>query len=150
MSSASLRAKIAAEFLPGKTPGRLSLTFMSFGFKHGPPREEDLAFDVRFLANPHYESELRELTGRDAAVVEFIARDGRLEEFYERLHDLLDFLLPQYAAEGKAHLVIAIGCTGGRHRSVAIAEHLGARYGDHPEIDVAVAHRDIDKYPPRA
>ena len=123
---------------------------MSFGFKHGPPREEDLAFDVRFLANPHYESELRELTGRDAAVVEFIARDGRLEEFYERLHDLLDFLLPEYAAEGKAHLVIAIGCTGGRHRSVAIAEHLTERYGDHDGIDVAVAHRDIDKHPPRA
>ena len=150
MSSAALRAKIAAEFLPSKTPGRLALTFMSFGFKHGPPREEDLAFDVRFLANPHYESELRELTGRDAAVVEFIARDGRLEEFYERLHDLLDFLLPQYAAEGKAHLVIAIGCTGGRHRSVAIAEHLTERYGDHDGIDVAVAHRDIDKHPPRA
>ena len=150
MSSAALRAKIAAEFLPSKTPGRLALTFMSFGFKHGPPREEDLAFDVRFLANPHYESELRDLTGRDAAVVEFIARDGRLEEFYERLHDLLDFLLPEYAAEGKAHLVIAIGCTGGRHRSVAIAEHLAERYGGHDGIDVAVAHRDVDKHPPRA
>ena len=97
---------------------------MSFGFKHGPPREEDLAFDVRFLANPHYEPELRELTGLDQAVVDYIARDGRLEQLYERLFALLDFLLPQYVAEGKAHLVIAIGCTGGRHRSVAIAEHL--------------------------
>ena len=103
---------------------------MSFGFKHGPPRDEDLAFDVRFLPNPHYEPELRELTGLDEAVVEFIARDGRLEELYERLHPLLDFLLPQYVAEGKAHLVIAIGCTGGRHRSVAIAEHLAERYRD--------------------
>ena len=104
---------------------------MSFGFKHGPPREEDLAFDVRFLPNPHYEPELRELTGLDERVVEYIARDGRLEELYERLHALLDFLLPQYVAEGKAHLVIAIGCTGGRHRSVAIAEHLAERYRDH-------------------
>jgi UPF0042 nucleotide-binding protein len=120
---------------------------MSFGFKHGPPREEDLAFDVRFLANPHYDPELRELTGLDEAVVEYIARDGRLEQLYARLHPLLDFLLPQYVVEGKAHLVIAIGCTGGRHRSVAIAEHLAARYRDNDDLDVAVAHRDLDKQP---
>ena len=118
---------------------------MSFGFKHGPPREEDVALDVRFLPNPHYVPELRELTGNDERVVEYVARDGRLEELYERLHPLLDFLLPQYVAEGKAHLVIAIGCTGGRHRSVAIARHLAERYGDHEDLDVAVAHRDIDK-----
>ena len=128
MSAAMLRGKIADEFLPRQAAGRLALTFMSFGFKHGPPREEDLAFDVRFLPNPHYEPELRELTGLDERVVEYIARDGRLEELYERLHALLDFLLPQYVAEGKAHLVVAIGCTGGRHRSVAIAEHLAERY----------------------
>jgi UPF0042 nucleotide-binding protein len=126
----------------------MAVTFMSFGFKHGPPREEDLAFDVRFLPNPHYESELRELTGLDEAVVDFIGLDGRLEELYLRLGALLDYLLPQYIAEGKAHLVIAIGCTGGRHRSVAIAEHLAERYRDHDDLDVAVAHRDIDK-PPR-
>jgi UPF0042 nucleotide-binding protein len=147
MSAAMLRGKIADEFLPHKAAGRLALTFMSFGFKHGPPREEDLAFDVRFLANPHYEPELRDLTGRDEKVVEYIARDGRLEELYVRLHALLDFLLPQYVSEGKAHLVIAIGCTGGRHRSVAIAEHLSERYRDHDDLDVAVAHRDIDKRP---
>jgi UPF0042 nucleotide-binding protein len=145
MSAAMLREKIAQEFLPRQTVGRLSVTFMSFGFKHGPPREEDLAFDVRFLANPHYEPELRELTGLDPAVVEYIARDGRLDELYERLESLLDFLLPQYVAEGKAHLVIAIGCTGGRHRSVAIAEHLAERYRDHDDLDVAVAHRDLQK-----
>jgi UPF0042 nucleotide-binding protein len=145
MSAASLRERIASEFLPRNAIGKLSVTFMSFGFKHGPPREEDLAFDVRFLANPHYEPELRELTGLDRRVVEYIERDGRLEEFYERLHGLLDFLLPQYVAEGKAHLVIAIGCTGGRHRSVAIAEHLAARYRDQDDLDVAVAHRDMDK-----
>ncbi|HEY4997431.1 MAG TPA: RNase adapter RapZ [Solirubrobacteraceae bacterium] len=147
MSAAALREKIAQEFLPRKTAGRLAVTFTSFGFKHGPPREEDLAFDVRFLANPHYEPRLRELTGLDRRVVDFIAADGRLEELYVRLHALLDFLLPQYVSEGKAHLVIAIGCTGGRHRSVAIAEHLAARYREQDDLDVTVAHRDLDKRP---
>jgi UPF0042 nucleotide-binding protein len=147
MSAAVLRGKIADEFLP-RQKAHMAVTFMSFGFKHGPPREEDLAFDVRFLPNPHYEPELRELTGLDDPVVDYIGRDGRLEELYLRLEALLDYLLPQYVAEGKAHLVIAIGCTGGRHRSVAIAEHLAARYRDHADLDVAVAHRDIDK-PPR-
>jgi UPF0042 nucleotide-binding protein len=103
--------------------------------------------DVRFLPNPHYEHDLREMTGLDAPVVEYIGRDGRLGELYERLDPLLDFLLPQYVAEGKAHLVIAVGCTGGRHRSVAIAERLAERYGEHPDLDVSVAHRDIDKAP---
>ncbi|HEX8714715.1 MAG TPA: RNase adapter RapZ [Solirubrobacteraceae bacterium] len=147
MSAAMLRGKIADELLPHKAAGRLAVTFMSFGFKHGPPREEDLAFDVRFLANPHYEADLRELTGRDEQVVEYVARDGRLGDFYVRLHALLDFLLPQYVAEGKSHLVIAIGCTGGRHRSVTIAEHLAGRYRDYPDLDVAVAHRDVELKP---
>jgi UPF0042 nucleotide-binding protein len=147
MSAATLRQKIAGDLLPSKLAGRLALTFMSFGFKHGPPRGEDLAFDVRFLANPHYETELRELTGYDERVIEYIARDGRLEELYVRLHPLLDFLLAQYVAEGKSHLVIAIGCTGGRHRSVAIAEHLAQRYRDHDDLDVAVTHRDIEERP---
>jgi RNase adapter protein RapZ len=144
MSPAMLRGKIADELLPSKAPGCLALTFMSFGFKHGPPREEDLAFDVRFLPNPHYEPELRELTGHDERVVQYIGRDGRLDELYVRLHALLDFLLAQYVLEGRAHLVVAIGCTGGRHRSVAIAEHLAERYRDRDDLDVAVAHRDID------
>ena len=145
MSPAMLRGKIADQFLPHKAAGRLALTFMSFGFKHGPPREEDLAFDVRFLPNPHYESGLRELTGHDERVVEYIGRDGRLQELYERLYELLDFLLAQYVAEGRAHLVVAIGCTGGRHRSVAIAERLAERYRGRDDLDVAVAHRDIDE-----
>ncbi len=124
---------------------------MSFGFKHGPPREEDLAFDVRFLANPHYEPRAaRADRPRRAASSSTSPRDGRLQELYVRLHPLLDFLLPQYVAEGKAHLVIAIGCTGGRHRSVAIAEHLGERYGEHEDLDVAVAHRDVDRLPRRS
>jgi UPF0042 nucleotide-binding protein len=150
MSPAMLRGKIADELLPRQKAGQMAVTFMSFGFKHGPPRDEDLAFDVRFLANPHYEPELRELTGQDERVVEYIARDGRLDELYVRLHALLDFLLPQYVAEGKAHLVIAVGCTGGRHRSVVIAEHLAERYRDSQDVDVAVAHRDIEQSPRRA
>jgi len=147
MSAASLREKIASELLPRQKVGRLAVTFMSFGFKHGPPRDEDLVLDVRFLPNPHYEAELRELTGLDRAVVDFVGRDGRLEELYERLDPLLDFLLPQYVAEGKAHLMVAVGCTGGRHRSVAIAERLAARYAGAPDLEVTVAHRDIDKAP---
>jgi len=145
MSAATLRSRIAAEFVPRAGAARLSVTFMSFGFKHGPPRDEDLAFDVRFLPNPHYIAELRPLTGRDPDVVDYIARDGRLEQLYDRLHPLLDFLLDQYVDEGKAHLVVAVGCTGGRHRSVAIAEHLAERYRDREDLNVAVSHRDVDK-----
>jgi UPF0042 nucleotide-binding protein len=85
------------------------------------------------------------LTGNDASVLEFINRDGELDAFYDRLHPLLDYLLPQYLAEGKAHLVIAIGCTGGRHRSVAIAEHLSSRYGSGGEYLVEVVHRDVGR-----
>ena len=147
MSAAMLRGKVADELLPHKTLTRLALTFMSFGFKHGPAREQDLAIDVRFLANPHYEVELRALTGLDPRVVGYIGRDGRLDELYERMFALLDFLLPQYLAEGRSHLVIAIGCTGGRHRSVAIAERLAERYREMEGLDVAVAHRDIDRRP---
>ncbi|HEY1834892.1 MAG TPA: RNase adapter RapZ [Solirubrobacteraceae bacterium] len=147
MSAAMLRERIADEFLPRHTVGKLAVTFMSFGFKHGPPREEDLLLDVRFLANPHYDAQLRELTGLDPGVVEYIAADGRLDELYERLHGLLDFLLPEYVEEGKAHLMVAVGCTGGRHRSVAIAEHLAARYSSREDVEVSVAHRDIDRAP---
>jgi UPF0042 nucleotide-binding protein len=147
MSAAMLREKIAAELLPRKTVGKLALTFTSFGFKHGPPRDEDLVLDVRFLPNPHYEHDLRALTGLDTRVVDYVGRDGRLQEFYGHLDPLLDFLLPQYVVEGKAHLMVAIGCTGGRHRSVAIAERLAERYRDHPDLEVTVAHRDIDRVP---
>jgi UPF0042 nucleotide-binding protein len=148
MSASTLRERIEEELLPRNAIGRLSVTFMSFGFKHGPPRDEDVALDVRFLANPYYEPDLRELTGQDERIVEYIARDGRLEQLYLKLNSLLDFLLPQYVAEGKAHLVVAIGCTGGRHRSVAIAEHLAERYGEKEDLAVAVVHRDIDKRHP--
>lgn len=145
LKASTLRRKIADELLPRQKTTRLALTFTSFGHKHGPPRDADIAFDVRFLPNPHWEPPLRELTGTDARVVEYIRRDGVLDEFYDRLYPLLDFLIPQYVAEGKAHLMVAIGCTGGRHRSVAIAEHLANRYRDHADVYVEVVHRDVDR-----
>jgi UPF0042 nucleotide-binding protein len=145
LTAAMLRRKLADELLPTRTPGRLAVTFQSFGFKYGPSRDPDLLLDVRFLPNPHYEPDLRPLTGDDARIVEFINRHGELDAFYERLHPLFDYLLPQYLAEGKAHLVVAIGCTGGRHRSVAIAAHLASRYSPDPEYLVHVAHRDVTR-----
>jgi RNase adapter protein RapZ len=145
LTAAMLRRKLADELLPTRTPGRLAVTFESFGFKYGPSRDADLLFDVRFLPNPHYEPELRPLTGADTRVVEFINADGELDRFYERLHPMLDYLLPQYLAEGKAHLVVATGCTGGRHRSVAIAEHLADRFRDGEGYLVEVVHRDVTR-----
>jgi UPF0042 nucleotide-binding protein len=138
-----LRRRLADELLPSKTPGRLAITFQSFGFKYGPSRDADLLFDVRFLPNPHYEPDLRPLTGADARIVQYINRDGALDIFYDHIHPLLDYLLPQYLAEGKAHLVVAIGCTGGRHRSVAIALHLAERYAGQRGYLVDVLHRDV-------
>jgi UPF0042 nucleotide-binding protein len=142
-----LRRRIAEEMLPRAQQARMAVTFESFGFKHGPARDADLLLDVRFLPNPHYEPGLRQLTGRDERVIEFIARNGELAEFYERIFSLLDFLLPRYVAEGKAHLTIAVGCTGGRHRSVAIVEHLAARYRDRDDVLVEAVHRDADRFP---
>ena len=121
-----LRRKLADELLPTGA-GRLAVTFTSFGHKHGPLRDADLAFDVRFLPNPHYEEEMRRRPG-STRVVAYIDRDGGLEEFYGHLVPLLDYLLPQYVHEGKSHLSWPIGCTGGRHRSVAVAEHLARAF----------------------
>jgi RNase adapter protein RapZ len=145
LTAAMLRRKLADELMPSRTAGRLAVTFQSFGFKYGPARDPDLLFDVRFLPNPHYESELRPLTGDDPRIVAFINRDGELDAFYEKLHPLLDYLIPHYLAEGKAHLVVAIGCTGGRHRSVAIASHLASRYAPESEYLVHVVHRDVSR-----
>ncbi|MEA2285289.1 MAG: RNase adapter protein RapZ [Solirubrobacteraceae bacterium] len=139
-----LRRRIADEFLPRVPAARLAVTIESFGFKHGPARDADLVLDVRFLRNPHYEPDLRPLTGRDPRVVEYIQRDGRLSAFYDHLIPMLDFLLPQYVGEGKAHLRLAVGCTGGRHRSVAVVEHLAARYRERDDVLVEVVHRDAD------
>jgi UPF0042 nucleotide-binding protein len=145
LSASGLRSKIVEAFLGPERATKLAVTFASFGFKHGSLRDADLVFDVRFLANPHYESELRALTGTDPRVVEFIDRDGRLSELYALLEPLLDFLLDQYVAEGKAHLLVAIGCTGGRHRSVAVVEHLANRYSRAADVLVQVSHRDVAK-----
>ena len=145
LTAAMLRRKLADELLPSRTPGRLAVTFQSFGFKYGPARDPDLLLDVRFLPNPHYEPELRPLTGRDQRIVDFVNTGGALDAFYDHLHPLLDYLLPQYLAEGKAHLVVAIGCTGGHHRSVAIAEHLAERYAGGRDYLVEVTHRDIER-----
>ncbi len=137
-----LRRKLVDELLPRSSNARMALTFQSFGFKNGPARDADMVLDVRFLPNPHYVPELRPLTGRDQQIVDYVARGGQLDAFYERLLPLLDFLIPQYVAEGKAHMTIAVGCTGGRHRSVAIAEALGRRYEAGPDVVVDVLHRD--------
>jgi UPF0042 nucleotide-binding protein len=149
LSLTALRRKVADELLEPGEPGRLAVTFTSFGHKHGPARDADLAFDVRFLPNPHYDAELRPLTGFDQRIVDYVGRDGRLDEFYGHVLPLLEYLLPQYVAEGKSHLVVAIGCTGGRHRSVAIAEHLASVFRERSEYFVEVQHRDVDRLPLR-
>ena len=143
LSTSALRRKLASE-IPGIS-GRLAVTFGSFGHKNGPPHDADVVLDVRFLPNPHWQDDLRPLTGFDERVIDYVGRDGRLKEFYDRVLPLLEFLLPQYVAEGKSHLVVAIGCTGGRHRSVVIAEDLGAHFRDDPRYVVDVAHRDVQR-----
>jgi UPF0042 nucleotide-binding protein len=148
LSASRLRKVVADKMLPHGKIGRLAVTFLTFGFKHGTPRDADLTLDVRFLPNPHYESDLRELTGLDDAVVEYVESSDGIAEFYERLTPLLDYLLPAYEQEGKAHLTIGIGCTGGRHRSVVIAEHLARVYSARGDLLIDVVHRDVDK-PPR-
>lgn len=142
MNTWQLRDAVAQEMAPGDRP-RMQVTFASFGFKHGVPREADLMFDVRFLRNPHYVAELTARTGLDPSVAGYVADDPGYGEFMDRLYALLDHVLPLYEAEGKRHLVVAIGCTGGRHRSVTVAEALAARYRD--DLDVTVTHRDADR-----
>ena len=119
-------------------------TVMSFGYSHGIPLDADTVIDCRFLPNPHYVDALRPLSGRDAAVADYVMSRPVTSDFVERLEALLRLLVPQYVAEGKSYLTVAFGCTGGRHRSVAIAEHFAgvlAGLGHQP----AVVHRDIDK-----
>lgn len=138
-----LRRRIAEALMPPEGRPRMHVEFVSFGYKHGVPRDADLLFDVRFLRNPHYVPELRPLTGLDPAVAEYVNAAPGMQEFRDRLESLLDFLLPAYAQEGKTSVVIGIGCTGGRHRSVAIAEALARRYA--PTLDVGASHRHIDR-----
>jgi UPF0042 nucleotide-binding protein len=124
---------------------RLVLTFESFGFKHGLPLGADLVFDVRFLPNPHFVPELRPQTGRDAAVAAFLKRQPATGRLLKKLTTFLKFLLPQYVAEGKSYVTVGIGCTGGRHRSVYIAEALRRATGRVPGVTARVRHRDVGR-----
>jgi UPF0042 nucleotide-binding protein len=122
----------------------MQVTLTSFGFKHGVPSDVDNLFDVRFMPNPYWVDELRPLTGLDAAVRDYVLGQPEAEEFVARVEDLMGFLLPAYAREAKAYLTIAVGCTGGRHRSVAIVEDLAVRLRA-LGYEAAVHHRDIDR-----
>ncbi|MSO92383.1 MAG: RNase adapter RapZ [Rhodospirillales bacterium] len=137
-----LKRALATLFGSATRPA-LSVFVTSFSYARGLPREADLVFDVRFLDNPHYVGKLRPLTGRDSAVGEYIEKDSGFRQFFGTLTGLLTPLLPRYAAEGKSYLTIAIGCTGGRHRSVFVAERLGAWLQGKGE-NVHVQHRDLD------
>ena len=127
MPSSKLRSELYAIFGDRSKEEKLNVSIMSFGYKYGLPREADLVFDVRFMPNPFYIPDLRNQTGMDAQASEYVFSFDQTREFLDRLDELLRFLLPRYSAEGKTMLVIAIGCTGGRHRSVAIARALTER-----------------------
>jgi UPF0042 nucleotide-binding protein len=145
LTGAMLRRRVVTELLgPKGASGRLALTVITFGFKNGPPREADLVLDVRFLPNPHYREDLRPLTGRDQRVIEYVEAGDIADEFYERLFPLLDFVLPAYVTEGKTHLTIAIGCTGGKHRSVTVADRIARHLAGHDDVSLRVVHRDVE------
>jgi RNase adapter protein RapZ len=137
-----LRFKRLAESLSA----RMTISLISFGFKHGTPLDVDTLLDVRFLPNPHYDPELRPLTGHDAPVREAVLGSEDCVAFLQKTYDLLSFLIPRYAAEGKTYFTLGVGCTGGRHRSVAITEELARRLKEQDaEIDLFVRHRDVEK-----
>jgi UPF0042 nucleotide-binding protein len=140
-----LRRQIFRDFAPepGGSQG-LVVSVTSFGFKHGIPKGTDLLFDVRCLANPHFVPGLRELTGRDEGVVEYLHAQEDFGELRDRIRDFLLFLLPKYQRENRTYLAVAVGCTGGRHRSVAMAEELGRGLVEN-DWGAQVSHRDIDK-----
>ena len=143
MSLGAQKAAMEDHFSIHSDPG-LPVFVVSFSYKNGVPRDADLVFDVRFLRNPHYDLELRPLTGQDEKVGSHVADDPGFDEFFSHLTALLGPLLPRYAAEGKSYLTIAVGCTGGRHRSVYVAERLGAWLTQQGE-KARVRHRDLDK-----
>jgi RNase adapter protein RapZ len=145
LTGAALRRRIATELIGrDMEENELALTILTFGFKNGPPSDADLTLDVRFLPNPHYVDELRPLTGLDEPVKEYIESGTQAGEFYGRLMPLLEFLLPAYVAEGKQHLTIAIGCTGGRHRSVTVANRIATALGRREDVKLRVVHRDVE------
>jgi len=141
LSAHEFREAMHKAYAEGQGPSLL-VTIVSFGFKHGLPVDADLVFDVRFLKNPHYKPELRLLDGRDAAVADYVNSDPKAPEFKAKMLDLIEYCLPEYIREGKAYLNIAIGCTGGQHRSVAISEEIAATLRE-AGYSVALQHRDV-------
>jgi UPF0042 nucleotide-binding protein len=128
----------------GRRRKTMLISVLSFGFKHGVPHDADLVFDVRFLPNPNFVTGLREKSGIDPEVREYVESQALTREFISRVSDLLLFLLPNYVREGKSYLTIAIGCTGGRHRSVAVAEHIGD-FLDEEGFKTKIIHRDLQR-----
>lgn len=143
LTVAELQERLVAQFSEDEESRPMRVSLRSFGFKHGPPRDADIVLDVRFLPNPHWVPELRPLRGTDDSVRDYVLSADGASEFLDRAEDMLDFLIPRYQAEGKSYLSIGIGCTGGHHRSVAIAEELAKRISD-SGVRVAVRHRDIE------
>ena len=145
LSTAKLRGEVLRLFGDGAAAPAMSVSVISFGFKYGLPLEADLVFDVRFLPNPYYVEELRPLTGEDQSVRDYVMQGGTCAQFLDKLYDMMDFLLPNYINEGKNQLVVAVGCTGGKHRSVTVARALCAHLTARAEYGIKIEHRDIDK-----
>lgn len=139
-----LRSRLTTQFSEDEMTRPMRVSIRSFGFKHGTPRDLDLLFDVRFLPNPHWVEDLRDRRGTETAVSDYVLSSEGAEEFVDKVDRLLSFLIPRFQAEGKSYLSIGIGCTGGHHRSVAIAEALGQRVSAHG-VRAAVRHRDIER-----
>jgi len=139
-----LREKISEIFIEHKEFKNLLISILSFGFKYGIPEDSDLVFDVRFMPNPFYIEELKNLTGLEPAVRDFVLASDGCGEFLNKIQELLDFLIPKFVYEGKNKLVIGIGCTGGKHRSVCLAERIYGYLSEHGQIAV-INHRDIEK-----
>ncbi len=140
-----LRQELEKLFIAGGDYSNLFITVLSFGFKYGIPADADLVFDVRFLPNPYYVEELRQHTGEEAMVQAYVRQGGTADRFMEKLCDMLEFLIPNYVLEGKNQLVVAVGCTGGKHRSVTVAGALYQYLSRHEEYGLKIEHRDIDK-----
>lgn len=140
-----LRQELEKIFVDDQEYKNLYITVLSFGFKYGIPSDADLVFDVRFLPNPYYVEELRARTGEEKEVQDYVKQGGTADQFLDKLFDMLEFLIPNYILEGKNQLVIGVGCTGGKHRSVTIARALYDRLAAHSEYGVKIYHRDIDK-----
>lgn len=144
LSPAGLRKQLVEVLTRNVKLQKLLITIVTFGFKHGLPMDADLVFDVRFLPNPFYIADLKSLTGLDVRIVKYLNKSPITKSFLSRMSRFVDFLLPHYVEEGKSHLTIAIGCTGGRHRSVAMGEALRAHL-ESDEHAVVVEHRDIER-----